>query len=130
VILRVDENIYFANTEAIRRFVFDALDQADAPHALILAMTSVSYVDSSGVALLERMDEDLAARGVVLHLAEVKGPVADRLTRVDGLAPMFAERVHLSLDRAVRCLSPAGGSASALGRDSSGDAGGLADPTT
>ena len=113
VILRVDENIYFANTEAIRRFVFDALDGAESPHALILAMTSVSYVDSSGVALLERLDEDLATRGIVLHLAEVKGPVADRLTRVDGLAPLFAERVHLSLDRAVLCLTPAHGSTSA-----------------
>lgn len=109
VILRVDENIYFANTEAIRRFVFDAIDRAGDPHTLILAMTSVSYVDSSGVALLERLDEDLAVRGITLHLAEVKGPVADRLTRVDALAPLFAERVHLSLEHAVR--QTAGGAA-------------------
>lgn len=111
VILRVDENIYFANTEAIRRFVFDAVDQADNPHALILAMTSVSYVDSSGVAMLERLDEDLAARGVALHLAEVKGPVADRLTQVEELRPIFRNRVHLSLEHAVRCLEPAGATA-------------------
>ncbi|WP_245675794.1 SulP family inorganic anion transporter [Halofilum ochraceum] len=101
VIVRVDENIYFANTEAIRRFVFDAIDRAGTPHSLVLAMTSVSYVDSSGLALLERLEEDLATRGVALHLAEVKGPVADRLIRVDALASLFAERVHLSLERAV-----------------------------
>ena len=107
VLIRVDENIYFANADAIRRFVLDALDRADSPRALILAMTSVSYVDSSGVELLERLDEDLAARDTILHLAEVKGPVADRLARVPGLATLLSERVHLSLDRAVRRVTTA-----------------------
>ena len=104
VIVRVDENIYFANTDAIRRFLLDALEQSDDPRYLVLAMTSVSYVDSSGLSLLENLDTELRLRGIELHLTEVKGPVADRLSRVTALEPLFAERVHLSLERAVRHL--------------------------
>lgn len=107
VIVRVDENIYFANTDAIRRFLLDALEQSDDPRYLVLAMTSVSYVDSSGLSLLENLDTELQLRGIELHLTEVKGPVADRLSRVTALEPLFAERVHLSLERAVQRLEAA-----------------------
>lgn len=106
VIVRIDENVYFANTDAIRRFVLDALERADEPRYLVLAMTSVSYVDSSGVSLLENLDTELRLRGIELHLTEVKGPVADRLARVAALESLFATRVHLSLEQAVRRLAP------------------------
>lgn len=107
VIVRIDENIYFANTEAIRRFLLNALEQADDPRYLLIAMTSVSYVDSSGVSFLENLDEELHQRGIELHLTEVKGPVADRLLRVKALEPLFAHRVHLSLEHAVQQLEAA-----------------------
>ncbi|MFO7858584.1 MAG: SulP family inorganic anion transporter, partial [Ectothiorhodospiraceae bacterium] len=41
VMLRVDENIYFANADAIREVVLDAIDQATGPRYLVVAMTSV-----------------------------------------------------------------------------------------
>ena len=104
VIVRIDENIYFANTEAIRDFLLDAIGRSDTTRYLVLAMTSVSYVDSSGVSLLDNLQSELEDRGVELHLAEVKGPVADRLAGVPALERLFAERVHLSLEQAVERL--------------------------
>lgn len=106
VLIRIDENIYFANVDTIQQFVTQAVEAAEARY-LVLEMNSVSYIDSSGVALLERLDSDLAARGCELHLAEVKGPVTDRLWTVRGLLPLLEERLHLSLDKAARHLAGA-----------------------
>ena len=102
VLVRIDENLYFANVDAIYRFVLDALDAEPDAHTLVLVMNSVSYVDSSGAELLERLDRDLAARGVALHLAEVKGPVTDRLGRLASMRELLESRTHLSIERAVR----------------------------
>ncbi len=107
VLVRIDENIYFANTDAIRRFVLDAIGHAESPRYLVLAMTSVSYVDSSGLSLLANLDTDLALRGIELRLAEVKGPVADRLSRATGLESLLSTRVHLSLEHALRAIEAA-----------------------
>ena len=105
VIVRIDENLYFANVDAIHRFVLDALDDRPDARALVLAMSSVSYVDSSGADLLQRLETDLAERGITLHLAEVKGPVTDRLGRLAAMAPLLRERTHLSLELAVERLA-------------------------
>jgi SulP family sulfate permease len=102
ILVRIDENLYFANVEAIYRFVLEALDTDPDARTLILVMNSVSYVDSSGAELLERLDRDLGAQGVTLHLAEVKGPVTDRLGRLDTMKDLLNHRTHLSIDRAVR----------------------------
>jgi SulP family sulfate permease len=110
VVVRIDENIYFANVDTIQQYVMRAVEDEEAHH-LVLAMNSVSYIDSSGVALLERLDTDLAARGCELHLAEVKGPVTDRLGTVHALSPLLNDRLHLSLDQAMRSLGDSNGSA-------------------
>lgn len=106
VLIRIDENIYFANVDTIQQFVMRAAESADA-RAVVLAMSSVSYIDSSGVALLEQLDSDLAARGCELHLAEVKGPVTDRLWTVRAISDLLELRLHLSLDLAARRVETA-----------------------
>lgn len=79
VAIRIDENLYFGNVGPVQDFILDAI--ADAPDCrdLVLIMSAVNHVDSSGLELLEQLREDLAGAGVSLHLAEVKGPVMDRL---------------------------------------------------
>lgn len=104
-ILRVDENIYFANCEAIRQFILDAVTEQPDTRDLLLVMHSVSVLDSSGASLLRDLDRELGERGVTLHLAEVKGPVADRMKQLPELARLLGQRCHLSLDGAVRHLT-------------------------
>lgn len=79
IAIRIDENLYFANVGPVQDFILDAIAEAPDCRDLVLIMSAVNHVDSSGLELLEQLREDLAGAGVKLHLAEVKGPVMDRL---------------------------------------------------
>ncbi|MCC5886915.1 MAG: SulP family inorganic anion transporter [Gammaproteobacteria bacterium] len=107
IIVRVDENLFFGNAEGIEERLFAiADDHPDAKH-LILVMSSVSHVDATAADMLEYLNATLSARGVRLHLAEVKGPVMDRLEAGTLLGHLSGE-VFLSTHAAVCQLSSAG----------------------
>jgi len=57
---------------------------------VVLVMSGVGFVDSSALRTLQVAVENLRAGGVTIHLADVKGPVMDRLRRTkifEHLAP-------------------------------------------
>jgi sulfate permease, SulP family len=103
VMLRVDENLFFGNAEAVADRVIGAVQlQPDTVH-VVLVMSSVSHIDSTALGVLRALHEGLQARGVTLHFAEVKGPVQDRLQRADLMAKL-AGQVFLSAWDAFRTL--------------------------
>ncbi|MCL7931235.1 SulP family inorganic anion transporter [Halomonas llamarensis] len=78
-ILRVDESLYFANARYLEDTVMDEVSrQPDVKH-VVLACQAVNVIDASALESLETINQRLDDAGVVLHLAEVKGPVMDRL---------------------------------------------------
>jgi len=107
IIVRVDENLFFGNAEGIEERLFAiAAEHPEAEH-LILVMSSVSHVDATAADMLEYLNATLAGRGVRLHLAEVKGPVMDRLEAGTLLGHLSGE-VFISTHAAVCQLSSAG----------------------
>ena len=57
---------------------------------LVLVMSGVGFVDSSALKVMQVAIETLREAGVTIHLADVKGPVLDRLRRTrifEQLAP-------------------------------------------
>ena len=106
LMLRIDESLYFGNARHVRDALLARLAAAGQVHTLLLVMSAVNRVDITGLAMLERLDDTLAARGVRLQLAEVKGPVWDVFGRA-GLAERFSGRVHLSTYAAWQSLLPA-----------------------
>lgn len=105
LMVRVDESLYFANTA----YLEDALlaRVADRPDIenLVLIMSAVNFIDTSALETLETLTERLRDAGVTLHLAEVKGPVMDRLERVGFTEGLGAGRVFLSVHAASKELS-------------------------
>ena len=86
--LRVDENLFFGNVAAVEKALDEALvAQADARH-VVLVLSSVNLIDATALERLERMEETLRARKVMLSLAGVKGPVLDRLANTHLLAQL------------------------------------------
>jgi len=102
--VRVDENLYFANTA----FLEDALlaDISDRPDVeqLVLIMSAVNFVDASALETLLTLSERLRDGGVTLHLAEVKGPVVDRMDRVNSSDNIAPGRIYLSTHEAISDL--------------------------
>lgn len=102
--VRVDESLYFANT----RYLEDALlrivaDQPDVKQ-LVLICNAINFVDASALETLSALVDELTAAGVTLHLAEVKGPVMDRLERAGFVAKIGADHIHLSVHQAMQKL--------------------------
>ncbi|MGI9356646.1 MAG: SulP family inorganic anion transporter [Rhizobiaceae bacterium] len=102
--VRIDENLYFANAA----YLEDALlaDVADYPKIkhLVLIMSAVNFIDASALETLETLMERLRDAGVTLHLAEVKGPVMDRLNRVHYSKKLEPGKIYLSTHLAIADL--------------------------
>ena len=79
LMIRIDENLFFGNCDAVRGYIDSALEVRTHTHDLLLVMSSVSRIDLTGIHMLTKLSQDLQARDIRLHLAEVKGPVNDRL---------------------------------------------------
>lgn len=79
--LRIDENLFFGNVRAVEDRVLAEAGRHNGARHLVLIMSSVSQVDSTALDMLHDLNGSLRRREMQLHLAEVKGPVLDRLQR-------------------------------------------------
>lgn len=91
LIMRIDENLFFANSAAVLDRIEAELARRPATRDLLLVLSSVSHIDLTAAESLERLRADLEARGIVLHLAEVKGPVLERLKHAGRLRGLVHE---------------------------------------
>ena len=93
--LRIDESLFFSNISAVENRLLSELKRHPEIHDLVLILSSVSRIDGTALERLHHVNKDLRDRGIRLHLAEVKGPVLDRLSR-SKLLESLTGRVFLS----------------------------------
>lgn len=102
--VRVDESLYFVNARFLENRVATLVaEHPDARH-VVLICSAVNLIDASALETLAVINENLMASGVQLHLAEVKGPVMDRLAKV-GFLDRLSGEVFLSTHAAMQALS-------------------------
>jgi SulP family sulfate permease len=99
IALRVDESLFFANAAALEEKVGDLLSQHSDTRCLLLILSAVNRIDTTALIMLDGLERSLALKGVQLWLAEVKGPVMDRLGQTD-LGQRLASRIYLSTNEA------------------------------
>ncbi|TFD50138.1 STAS domain-containing protein [Cryobacterium sp. Hh11] len=113
VIVRFDAPLFFANggifDDYVRSVVRRAERESEADgtpiHTVILAAEPITDIDTTAIDELLELDEYLASRGVTLVLAEMKGPVKDRL-QAFGLGDRFPpERLAPTVGAAVDAAS-------------------------
>ncbi len=109
LIIRVDENLYFANIGPVEDYIEAQLQNRPDTHTVLLVMSAVNFIDSSAEEQLELLEESLHQRDIALHMAEVKGPVMDRLRSTRLARRMAATRIHLSTHIALKALAGAEG---------------------
>ena len=104
LMVRVDESLYFVNARYLEdRIAALVADHPQAQH-VVLICSAVNFIDASALESLETIQRNLAEAGVKLHLAEVKGPVMDRLMRV-GFTEHLGGQVFLSTHEAMQILA-------------------------
>jgi SulP family sulfate permease len=103
VMLRIDSGMFFGNAELINDRVLESL-QAETQH-LVLVLSAVNSIDTSALYSLAELNRNLLSRSIKLHLAEVKGPLMDRLQHSDLLLKPLSGQVFLSAAVALDSLS-------------------------
>jgi SulP family sulfate permease len=78
--LRIDESLYFANARYLEDTVMALASRSPSIKHIVLTCQAVNVIDASALESLEAINGRLKDAGAMLHLAEVKGPVMDRLT--------------------------------------------------
>ena len=116
VAARVDESFYFANADTLESRLAELVDTPEggdpdggqAVEHLLIIMSAVNFIDTTGLEMLQRLTHRLARRGVAIHLCEIKGPVRDQLEHV-AVDEWLTGRVFQTTDDAFNALTEAAG---------------------
>lgn len=104
VAMRIDESLYFANTNKLEEAILAQLAEKPTAKHVILIGTAINVIDVSALEMLESLVQDLRAIGVELHLAAIKGPVMDKLKAIGFVEAIGADHFHLSTHDAMLAL--------------------------
>ncbi len=107
--LRVDESLIFANATVVEDRIGAHVQADPGLRQLLLICSAVNQIDATALGVLTQLERSLAARGITFLLAEVKGPVMDRLRDTD-LGRRLEGRVFLSVHDAFTFAARAHGS--------------------
>ncbi|NDJ84411.1 MAG: solute carrier 26 family protein [Chloroflexi bacterium] len=103
--IRVDESLYFANAQYLENTLLNTIAEHKEVEHLVLVCSGVNYIDTSALEALEKLIDQLHSSGVNFYLAEVKGPVMDRLQRIGFIDHLGIERVFLNAHAAIQALA-------------------------
>ena len=102
ILYRFDAPLFFANADVFRDRVRERIATAESPiRWVIVAAEPITDVDTTAAAMLDRLQEELAAAGITLAFAELKDPVRARLRRYGALERVPAELVFPTVGTAV-----------------------------
>lgn len=103
LMLRIDESLFFGNSESVHRRILNAMQQYPAAQEIILIMAAVNHIDLTAQEMLSTLNKELALQNKRLHFSFIKGPVMD----IIGQTPLISElsgQVYLSTLDAVDAL--------------------------
>ena len=103
--IRIDERLFFGNLTAVEQRLNSELNRVPDTTDLVLVMSAVNLMDATAVEVFAELNADLRGQGIRLHLAEVKGPVQDRLKHSTLWRELSGE-VFLSANDAFEKLRP------------------------
>jgi sulfate permease, SulP family len=110
LVYRFDAPIFFPNAEYFKTRVLELVAAADPPPRwLLLNAEAVVYMDSTAVAALARLQQELSDRGIVLAAARVKGPLRDLWQRTGLTAAIGEQHMFPTVRAGVRAYDERAG---------------------
>ncbi|MEN9237036.1 MAG: sulfate permease [Thermostichus sp. DG_1_6_bins_120] len=102
--VRVDESLFFANAAYLEEYLLREVAERPQVEHLLLICSAVNFIDGSALESLLQLMEKLQQAGVQFHLAEVKGPVMDRLQAIGFVEKLGADHLFLSTHQAMQVI--------------------------
>jgi SulP family sulfate permease len=103
LMLRIDESLFFGNSESVHRRVLQATQQYSEAHEIILIMSAVNHIDLTAQEMLCTLNQELAIQQKHLNFSFIKGPVMDIIEDTP-LITGLSGQVYLSTMDAVNAL--------------------------
>ena len=102
--VRVDESLFFANAAYLQEYLLREVAARPTVEQVLLVASAINFIDGSALEVLTQLVERLQQAGVGFAMAEVKGPVMDRLQKAGFVEKVGAERFFLSTHQAMQAL--------------------------
>ncbi len=110
VLLRLEENLFFANAAAIRAAVKELVTASDpSPTALVLDLQATVDIDVPACDELRELAEDLESAEIAFGLTHVHSPVREMMHKTGVVDAIGTERIFASNPAAVSGLASATG---------------------
>ena len=103
LMLRIDESLFFGNSESVHRRVIQATRQYPEAHEIILIMSAVNHIDLTGQEMLISLNQELLNQKKHLSFSFIKGPVMDIIENTPVITHLSGQ-VYLSTMDAVNAL--------------------------
>ncbi len=103
LMIRIDESLFFGNTESVHRRILQATETYKTAHEVILIMSAVNHIDLTAQEMLITLNRELLAQDKNLHFSFIKGPVMDNIEHTP-LITELSGHVFLSTIDAVDAL--------------------------
>jgi SulP family sulfate permease len=104
--LRVDESLFFANATVVEDKIQTLITHDPSIERVLLICSAMNSIDATALGVLTQLEDNLSSRHIEFILAEVKGPVMDRLrktplgARLEGRIFMSAHAAFLYAEQA------------------------------
>ena len=103
LMVRVDESLDFTNIQRVELRLCELIHARGNIKRIVLLLSAVNHIDHSAMQTLLELDAALADQGKTLYLAEIKGPVMDRLQSCH-MDKRFEGRIFMSAQHAWDAL--------------------------
>jgi len=102
VIIRLDAPLYFFNANVAKAEILGIVaGQEPPPRGVLVDLAATADLDVTTTDMLFGLVAELRSRSIEVLVAQVKGPVRDRLRRTGLMDELGEDRVYLSIASAV-----------------------------
>jgi SulP family sulfate permease len=103
LIIRIDGSHIFLNTESIKNTILDLVDTEYKDTKLfVLDFEATSFIDYSGIEMLEELVDELKQRGIKIKAANVFGPLRDSIKKTRLEQEIMESKFCLTIDQCIK----------------------------
>lgn len=103
LIVRVDGSQIFLNTENVKNTIIDLVDGKYKDTKLfVLDFEATSFIDYSGIEMLEELIDELKSRGIKVKAANVYGPLRQSIKKTRLEQEIMESKFCLTIDQCIK----------------------------
>jgi MFS superfamily sulfate permease-like transporter len=103
LIVRVDGSQIFLNTECIKNTIIDLVDtEYNDTKLFVLDFEATSFIDYSGIEMLEELTDELKLRGIKVKAANMYGPLRDSIRKTRLEQEIVESKFCLTIDQCIK----------------------------